>query len=426
MNDTWIGLLDCNNFFVSCERLFRPDLVGKPVVVLSGNDGCIVARSQEVKDMGIPMGVPYFQVKDILKKAQTTTFSSHFALYRDISRRVFTVMREELGSVQQYSVDEAFFRCAAGDEALARQVKGAVERRVGIPVSLGIAPTKTLAKYANTHAKKGSGVHFLDMKNWLEAAQTVPLSSIWGVGGQMEMRYKQHGIATVSDFLQTDLARIQQVFGVPGVRLHRELSGQSALAFGEEREPQQSIMSSRSFKSETTDQAVIHDAVAYHVRHAMADVRAMGSKTTVIRVSVRPSRHGDYLLRGGSKEAVFAVPTDNTIEVLTIAEKLTQSLLEPQVPYKKVGVVLSSFVSNTAVQQTLFADAATRKSDSLMPVIDLLNKRLGKDLITMGSRLKTERWQSRSEAKSPAYTTKWTDIKQVSAESGQKISDICT
>jgi len=415
MKDSWIGLLDCNNFFVSCERLFRPDLVGKPVVVLSGNDGCIVARSQEVKDMGVPMGVPYFQVKDILKKDETTTFSSHFALYRDISRRVFTVMREEVDLVQQYSVDEAFFLCGSTDSGLAEQIKVAVEKRVGIPVSVGIAPSKTLAKYANTHAKQGSGVHFLDMENWSQESKNVPLSRIWGVGGQLEIRYKQHGLVTVADLLRAETSRIQQVFGVHGVRLQQELSGQQALPFTQAREPQKSIMSSRSFGKETTDPAVIQDAAAYHTRHALEDLRSMQSKTSIIRVSVRPSRHGDYLLRGGSKEAVFAAPTDNTIEVLKVVQKLTASLIEPGVPYKKVGVVLSGFTSSETVQQSLFVDEAVLKSDALMPVIDLLNQRLGRDVVTLGSHLKTPQWQSLSELKSPAYTTQWQDLKTVVA-----------
>jgi len=412
---TWIGLLDCNNFFVSCERLFRPDLIGKPVVVLSGNDGCIVARSQEVKDMGVPMGVPYFQVKDILKKAQTTAFSSHFALYRDISRRVFTVMREEIGSVQQYSVDEAFFQCSSTDLDLVWQIKHAVERRVGIPVSLGIAPTKTLAKYANTHAKKGSGVHFFDPHTWSLDSKIVPLARIWGVGGKMEIRYKQHGITMVHDLLEAETSRIQKVFGVHGLRLQQELAGKSALAFDQVREPQKSIMSSRSFGKETTDPAVVSDAVAYHVRHVLEDVRAMQAKANTIRVSVRPSRHGDYLLRGGTQEAVFAVPTNNTIEVLKVAQQLATSLLEPGVPYKKVGVVLSGFTVQAAEQQSLFADPAVLKSDALMSVVDGLNSRLGKGAVVIGSHLQAPQWQSRSELKSPSYTTQWSDVRQVVA-----------
>lgn len=413
MEKPWIGLLDCNNFFVSCERLFRPDLLGKPVVVLSGNDGCIVARSQEVKDMGVPMGVPYFQIKDTLEKSNTTTFSSHFALYRDISRRVFEVMRQELGAVQQYSVDEAFFTCAESDRDLPGRVKAAVEQRVGIPVSLGIAPSKTLAKHAGTLAKKGSGVHFLDFANWPEAAKAVSLASIWGVGGQLEMRYKQHGILTVHDLLKTEPGRLQQVFGVQGVRLQKELLGSQILTLNQAAEPQKSIVRSRSFGKETTAAAVVQDALAYHTRYALEDLRAMQCKARVVRVSIQPNRHGDYLLRGGSKEAVLSAPTDNTIEVLKVVKQLTQSLLESDVPYKKAGVTLLDFTANGAEQQSLFPDKGAEQSAALMPLIDQLNQRLGKDSIVMGSHSKTRQWQSLSARQSPSYTTQWSDLKQV-------------
>lgn len=414
MKDSWIGLLDCNNFFVSCERLFRPDLAGKPVVVLSGNDGCIVARSQEVKDMAIPMGVPYFQVKDILEKAHTTTFSSHFALYRDISRRVFTVMREELETVQQYSVDEAFFSVSPSGQDVARRVKEAVEQRVGIPVSVGIAPTKTLAKYTNALAKKQTGIGVFDEENWSKNSPKVPLSAIWGVGGRMELQYKKHGYATVSDLITADTSRIKALYGVTGLRLKNELSGQSVYTLLDSTEQQKSIMSSRSFKSESTDFSVLADAVAYHIRHATEDLRAMHMRASSLRVSASPSRHGDFVLRGGSKEAVFPKPTDNTVELLTEAQKLLKSLFEPGVPYKKVGIVLNDFTPNEVVQDSLFApEIVIEKSSHLMSLVDTLNSGKQKDLVTFGSRLKTSLWQSKSDSRSPAYTTRWKDIKTV-------------
>ena len=414
MKDSWIGLLDCNNFFVSCERLFRPDLAGKPVVVLSGNDGCIVARSQEVKDMGIPMGVPYFQVKDTLTKAQTTTFSSHFALYRDISRRVFTVMRQELETVQQYSVDEAFFAVAPGDEHTAWRVKQAVEQRVGIPVSVGLAPTKTLAKQVNALAKKQSGVGVFAPKAWLDESKKVPLASIWGVGGRMELQYKKHGFQTVYDLVQADATRVKALFGVVGLRLQNELAGQSVYTLEESIEQQKSIMSSRSFRAETNDLSVLADAVAYHVRHAMEDLRAMHMKARSLRVSATPSRHGDFVLRGGSAEAVFTQPTDNTVEVLREAQRLLQGLHETAVPYKKVGVVLADFTPTEVGQKSLFtSEVLLEKSSQLMSLVDTLNAGKRKDLVTVGSRLKTRLWQSKSDVRSPAYTTRWKDIQTV-------------
>ncbi len=416
MTKPLIGLLDCNNFFVSCERLFRPDLKGKPVVVLSSNDGCVVARSQEIKDIGVPMGVPYFQIKDTLNKHRATTFSSHFALYRDISRRVFAVMRSELDQVEQYSIDEAFFLVTEDPEGTARRVKQAVEKAVGIPVSVGVAPTKTLAKFANREAKRGKGVHVFDTANWAELAPTVALSQIWGVGGQLEKRYASHGMRAVGDLLQADQARIQQLFGVGGVRLQRELSGKMVFALHEKHEPQQSIMSSRSFPGTVTDQAVLADAVAYHVRHAAADLRAQAQVTGHVRVSIYPSRHGDFVLRGGTKEAILTAPTNNTLTLLNVAHTLLEELYEPDVPYKKAGVTFLELGPAEGVTGTLFAPDTTPVNARLMAVVDQLNQHSGREVVLLGSRLKGDRWQARSEVRSPAYTTRWSDIATVKTE----------
>jgi DNA polymerase V len=416
MKNHWIGVLDCNNFFVSCERLFRPDLLGKPVVVLSSNDGCVVARSQEIKDMGIAMGVPYFQIKDILNKACATTFSSNFPLYRDISRRVIQVMRSELETVEQYSVDEAFFVTDSNPELISRQLKLAVEKLVGIPVSVGIARTKTQAKFASTLAKKSDGICVLDESGWTGLIGTVLLSKIWGVGGQLEMKYKQNGLLTVADLLAVDRSRVARIFGSGGVQLQSELNGQSVLLVKKRMALQQSVTSSRSFAKTTTEKAVLADAVAYHVRQVAADLRAQGLETKSIRVSIQPSRHGDFVLRGGSKEAVLPVTTANTIYLLQVANELLESIYEPSVPYKKAGVILTGLTAVGLGQQQLFETGTETKSDSLMAVIDKLNSRKGKELVTLGSRLRTEEWRSRTDVPSPAYTTRWTDVVSVQAK----------
>lgn len=415
MKEEWIGVLDCNNFFVSCERLFRPELQKKPVVVLSSNDGCVVARSQEIKDMGVPMGVPYFKIKDTLKNADTTVFSSHFALYRDISRRVFAVMREVLGEVEQYSIDEAFFTLNSDPEAQAWKLKQEVEKRVGIPVSVGIATTKTLAKYANDLAKKGNGVAVLDMNQWPEASKQVSLSSIWGVGGKLEIRYKGLGLLTVHDLVALDKSRVERLFGVVGLRLQAELSGVSVFKLGARLEPQKSIMSSRSFADSVHDLHTLKDAVAYHLRHAAADLRAMNSLATKVFVSIRPSRHGDFMLRGGTRELVLTTPTNNTIALLQEANRALDELFEAGVPYKKAGVVLAGLIPAGGGQHSLFGSNDTADAEALLNTIDSLNTKSGRELVLIGSRLRTTSWQTRSESRSPAYTTNWSDIAKVSA-----------
>lgn len=413
MKESLIGLLDCNNFFVSCERLFRPDLVGKPVIVLSSNDGCVVARSKEVKDIGVPMGVPYFHIKDIVKKEGITTFSSHFALYRDISRRVFSVMKNDLGTLEQYSVDEAFFNLTGNPEEQALRLKQAVETQVGIPVSVGIAQTKTLAKFANTIAKKTTGVKVLFGPEWGSLAATANLSEIWGVGGNLELKYKRSGIVTAGDLLATDPAVVAQLFGVQGVRLQQELQGNQVFRLHAKREPQKSIMSSRSFKHTTTQLAVLEDAVAYHVRHAVADLRAMKHEALEIRIAVLPSRHGDFMLQGGSKTSVLTAASADTITLLREAEKLLAELFVAGVPYKKVGVTLSVLQPQAQAQAGLFAAYQETNRDSLMAALDSINAKAGRELLQVGSRLLVNKWQSKQDDKSPAYTTRWSQIATV-------------
>ncbi len=417
MSESLIGVLDCNNFFVSCERLFRPDLVGKPVVVLSSNDGCVIARSQEIKDMGISMGVPYFTIKDTMEKAGATTFSSHFALYRDISRRVFEVMREELEVVEQYSIDEAFFTVAGDFEGVARRVKQAVETKVGIPVSIGIAKTKTLAKLASKKAKKSGGVYLLNDEVWTELMTATSLAEIWGVGGALELKYKQHNLRTVAEFINTDTSRITALFGSYGTALQQELKGVSVFKLGHKIEPKQSLVSSRSFQKTTDKFEVLADAVAYHMRHAAADLRMMQLKTGVVRVFIQPSRHGDFILRGGSKEFILDKPTNDSIELLNIANELLKAVYEAGVPYKKAGVTLNQFVPESINQTTLFEPLETINSkNELMKTVDYLNGKKGKELVLLGSRLLSEKWQSRSAKNSPAYTTRWSDIAKVQAK----------
>jgi len=416
MKKPWIGLLDCNNFFVSCERLFRPDLIGKPVIVLSSNDGCVVARSKEVKDIGIPMGVPYFQIKDIIKKEGIVTFSSHLALYRDVSRRVFNIMKDEVGLIEQYSIDEAFFTSYSDPLVLSRCLKTVIEKQVGIPVSIGVSRTKTQAKYANTLAKKNDGICLLDSKEWESLVSGINLSDIWGIGSRSEMTYKKHGLFTVADLCSVDKERVRKVFGVSGATIQQELMSNPVFEVKQALENKQSIISSRSFSNTTTDKAVLADAISYHVSHATANLRRMDMEASEIRVSIKPSRHGNFILRGGSKEAVLTVPTSDSLTFLRVANNLLNDLFESGVPYKKAGITLSNFTSSGVGQKTLFDVEKSRIDKTLMSVIDVLNARKDKEVILLGTRLLKSTWQAKSEERSPAYTTKWNDVSVVKAK----------
>lgn len=411
----YIGVIDCNNFFVSCERLFRPDLLKRPVIVLSSNDGCVVARSQEIKDMGIPMGVPYFQIKDSLKDNEVAVFSSNFTLYRDISRRVFGVVKELLTNFEPYSIDEGFFSVdGASAQNIALELRERVGQAVGIPVSVGIAPSKTLAKWANGRAKKSGGVYMLRNEAWQTMSSQVTLGELWGVGGRGAQAYAAHGVTTAADLIAADPARVARLFGVAGVRLRAELLGQAAYAIQNQQGTKQSIASSRSFERSTQALAVVQDAVAYHVRQAVSGLRRQGlcaSKMTVTICSSRYEQNGPgYAVR----EIELLAPSDDVFVFLRHATQVVEILFASGVAYKKAGVVLSGFTPTSFVYQGLF-DTPNAATAQVAAVVEALNVRQGGALVTIGSHLKESKWSTRRETLSPAYTTRWSALRIVQA-----------
>jgi DNA polymerase V len=413
----YVGLIDCNNFFVSCERLFRPDLRAVPVLVLSSNDGCVVARSREIKDMGIPMGVPYFQIKDILKDTGTVCFSSHFALYRDISSRVFSVVREQFSRVEQYSIDEAFFTFEADSlpeaERLLTTLKALVEQRIGIPVTVGAAASKTQAKLANAYAKKRTGVYVVTPDTFFGVFASVPLREVWGVGGRLSRRYTEAGIATIGDLLATATNRLAVLFGVSGTRLQAELLGQIAFPIVTVQTVPKSIMSTRSFATKTTQKTLIIDALAHHVRTVTEDARNQSLLMTTITVLLQTARHGDYALRGGVIPLVLPLPSAHTNYCLKHALLGLDALFEDDVPYAKVGCIASGLIPMSYVSKSLWGSEEEEVIDTLDQVLDSLNARFGRDRVRIGQFTKTPSWQTKQTLLSPAYTTSWHQLKTV-------------
>lgn len=415
-----IGLLDCNNFFVSCERLFRPDLKKWPTVVLSSNDGVVVARSQEVKDLGIPMGTPYFKVKDDLKANKVAVFSSNFQLYRDISNRVMDVLKSEIGNVEQYSIDEAFFELNEKNTDAARlrlgQLKEIIKKQVGVPVSLGAGKTMTIAKYASEREKKKSGVCVLVGESWQKITPEVDVSEIWGIGGQTSIKMRQHGIIAVADLLAADRARVEKLFGVHGLRLRSELSETPAHDIHERHGLQKSIMSTRSFAKTTTSLSVLEDAIAYHIGEAGKELREIGGRAKSLRVLIRTSRHSDFFLHGASDEVILPEATSDTRILLREARALTKKLYQPYTPYKKAGVVLSRIESVDGLQLNMFQGVEEKTgAEALMNVVDELNEKLGKDSVTIGRTRSAGAWKASREYSSPRYTTSWSELASVKA-----------
>lgn len=409
----YVGLADCNNFFVSCERLFRPDLWNKPVVVLSSNDGAVVARSEEVKKLGVPMGVPYFKVRDIFKEHGVAVFSSNFDLYRDISDRVMNTLHASVADMEQYSVDEAFFEMEVKNAETAKKemarLRDLIYKNVGVPVSLGLAPTKTIAKYANGLEKRGSGVSILTASDWLNIANEVKLTDLWGVGGAMTERFREHALHTAYDLITADPARVAKLFGVYGVRLRAELLCQKQTKQLLPDDLPKTIMSTRSF-SKTTDQlSVLEEALAYHVARAAAELREKETVAGRLVVLIQTSRHGDWVLRGGGREVLLSMPTSDTTVLLREAKRLARAVFEPGVPYKKAGIVLGNIRSKGFVQTQLFA--VDEDNSELMAAMDHINKKLGTDTVTIGRAKYKEGWSNRHDHRSPRYTTSWSELK---------------
>lgn len=409
--------MDCNNFFVSCERLFRPDLRTKPVAVLSSNDGCIVARSQEIKDLGIPMGVPYFQVKDVCDKAGAVLFSSNFTLYRDISARVMRTLEKEVGVCDIYSVDEAFFHIA--DDATPAEIlsiRTRIMKDVGLPVSIGVASTKTLAKQASSIAKKGNGACVLTKEDWLQKAELTSCGSVWGLGRQTVTKLREMNIATAGEFMNLDRSLVRKVFGVQGDRIYLELHGESVHRLGEHSDDiQQSIMSTRSFEKTTRSRSDLESAIGYHVSFVAEKLREKGLLASRLSVLIQSSRYGDFSLRKGTALVTLDVPTADTQTLLFEALTQVAHLFDPEVPYKKAGVVVGGLLPKSYITNTLFDEPrAEDGSKNIDAITDALNAKFGNGTIRSGVIL-TSGARGKALLRSKEYTTSWKDIPTVKA-----------
>ena len=366
------------------------------------------------------MGVPFFQIKDIIKDIDITTFSTHFTLYRDISTRVFNIVKRELEDVQIYSVDEAFFTILGDEEEVATHlsvIKDKIEKESGIPVSIGVAASKTLAKYASKQAKKTGGLKILPLAEWNEITTSVQLEALWGVGGKTAASFRERGLHTVHDLLRLEERQVKANFGVHGVRLWYEVAGINAIeTVARGGEGQKSILHSRSFKTTSSDIFVLHDAVAYHVREAAKELRQLGVVAGSLQVYLGTSRHSDFFLKGGAKQVFLTPPTADTFVLLKEAKRLTEELFEAGIPYKKAGILLSDFIKEEYVSGSLFFEEKSTKTSALSKALDGINLRLtGGAKVLLGSHLKQDVWQSSSVSKSPAYTTDWKDIATVKA-----------
>ncbi|OQY17753.1 MAG: DNA polymerase V subunit UmuC [Desulfobacteraceae bacterium 4572_35.1] len=413
---TTFALVDCNNFYVSCERLFRPDLKDKAVAVLSNNDGCIVARSQEVKDLGIKTGVPLFQVRQLLEKNHVQLFSSNYTLYGDISARVMQTLETFAPNLEIYSIDEAFLDLnGIGDlPGYAAEIRTTVYRHVGIPVSVGIAPSKTLAKLANYAAKKypaANGVVDLSAtKRQQKLLAITPVAEVWGVGHKLNEKLHTAGVTTALELSQLDRHRLRCHYPVNLERTVRELNGEACIEMEHVPAARQQIVCSRSFATRISDHASLRETICEFTASAARKLRSDRQHARRINVFIRTSPHtaphmGQYY--SNSAWGRLAYPTADTFELIALATRLFDTIYKDGYPYAKAGVMLTDLHSQDVAQLEMFhPSSATAKHDSLMHAVDTINATNSGNIWFGGQRARTD-WFMQRDMVSPAYTTNW-------------------
>lgn len=413
------GLLDCNNFYASCERVFNPGLEGRPVVVLSNNDGCVIARSGEAKALGIGMGEPYHRCRELSERHQVQVFSSNYALYGDLSRRVMDLLGRLEPEVEVYSIDEAFFRVPAAAPGAVREngraIRAAVRQQVGLPVSIGFGPTKTLAKIANHLAKKrpeqGGVVVFPAGAAGDRLLAGVEVGEVWGIGRRSARKLVARCITTALALKNADTALIRRLLTVTGARTQQELRGISCLDLEAAPAPRQSIVTSRSFGRPVAGLVDLREALAAYLSIAAVKLRASRQLAGGLQVFVATNRfRASEPQYSDSRTLTLARPTALTPELLGRALALLEQLYRPGYLYQKVGVLLLDLRPQECRQGELFAQPEPLAGRELMAALDRVNHRWGRDTLRYAATGLVRPWWHRQARKSPAYTTSWQEL----------------
>ncbi len=417
------ALVDCNNFYASCEKLFRPDLKDTPVVVLSNNDGCVVARSREAKLLGIKMGVPVFQIKAEMQRHGILAFSSNYALYADLSSRVMRTLEEMAPRVEVYSIDEAFLDLTGIESAISlvefgQQVRERIGHWIGITVCVGIAPTKTLAKLANHAAKKYPATQgVVDLTNpdrQRRLLALVPVDDVWGVGRRLSKRLNALGITTALDLANASPRAIRDQFSVVLERTVRELNGESCLELEEIPPTKKQIVCSRSFGAKVTQFELLREAVCEYATRATEKLRKEQQQAKVMTVFIRTSPFKDNEPQySNSASGELLIPSCDTRDFIELANHLLKRIWKDGFRYAKAGVMLSDFYDPGMFQPGLFDDVSTRSnSQQLMSVLDTINQSGAGKVFFAGQGTKKD-WSMKREHLSPAYTTRWDQLPRV-------------
>jgi DNA polymerase V len=418
-----VAIVDCNNFYASCERVFNPKLVGKPIVVLSNNDGMIIARSNEAKALGIPMGEPLFKIEHLVRAHDVKVFSSNYTLYGDMSHRVMATLEQFSPDVEIYSIDEAFVNLSGISPAkltsYAHEIRNTVKKWTGIPVSIGIANTKTLAKLANKFSKKvtelNGVLNIFDEKqevidSYLEKTN---VEDIWGVGRQYTKMLYERGFYNAQQLTKADDKFIRKKMTVMGLRTVMELRGIPCIKYEYSPPAKKAIISSRSFGKSVTEIEQVKEAVAYFTNIASQKLRHQKSSANMLSVFLRTNPFKETTQYHNGVLIHLPAPTDITSEMIEYAMKGVDQIFRPGILYYKVGVMLSGIVPTESVQFTLFDGENRQKKTDITKIVDMINMEHGAGTLVYARQGVKRDWRTRSEKKSPRYTTNWDELPKV-------------
>ncbi len=408
-----IALADCNNFYVSCERVFRPSLEKRPVIILSNNDGCAVARSNEAKQLGIPMGAPYYQVKQLCKRGGVSVFSSNYELYGDMSRRIVSVLHRFAPEMEVYSIDESFLNLDSikDPSALSWKIRKMVGDWTGIPISIGLGPTKTLAKLANRLAKKRNAGCLMVQAEDRESLSSVEVEEVWGIGYRLGARLRKTGIFNALDLAEAPAAVVRKVGSVTLERTHRELAGLRCIGMEEIPQPKKNVCSSRSFARPVRELRDLEEAVANYAVKAACRIRREGSRARGLQVFVMTNRfRKDLPQYSNSRTMPLSEPTDDPIRILSNSRRLLRDIYRRGYAYKKAGVLLLDLEHGNQRQSHLFEEHGSGKRGRLVQAMEEVTAAYGPRAAFFAAQGIDRSWSMKRRRLTPRYTTSWREL----------------
>lgn len=416
------ALVDCNNFFASCERVFQPNLRNVPIIVLSNNDGCVVARSSEAKALGIPMGEPVFKLAKLIERHGIVVFSSNYALYGDMSHRVMTMLSQFVEDMEIYSIDESFLSLKGFDNYNLKDYGSTIVRTVtkgtGIPVSMGIAPTKTLAKMASKYAKKYKGYNGVcvidNEEKRIKALKQFDIGDVWGIGSRYRKKLEYYGVKTAYDFTQKSESWVRKMMTVVGVRTWKELRGIPSIELEKVAPDKQTICTSRSFGELIEDFDTLMESVANFTASCARKLRAQRSCASMLQVFIYTNRFREDLPQYSNSQMITVpTPTSDVTELIHYARLALKNIYKEGYQYKKAGVIVMDIVPQSCVQQNLFDERDRIKHEKVLEVLDAVHKKYGTRMLKVAAQGTGKKWALKSEYLSKQYTTNPDDFIEI-------------